>query len=985
MRTREQRSTPTRLNDGLCPSEFEIRVPKSSTLLGINWTDNGRWQRYIGYLKRAYSLESDIQSDCRMTCDGNDARSLRGSAAIAHAREVHQRIHRQVLGLSQVSAIDVGFALRERQCRFANFLSIRVHVNRKQSPEKLAQEGFSSFTQPTFLLGASTESSESESEESPKPEGSANRPSPLAPLMHLRCGSQDQTKQARQKRHIDRLFARDYQQNPMLWEQLSTYPIRGVGPNDFSIYCPLSIEKTTSLNQVRICICGVPIDVINAQYRPAISHPGGDGRSGVFVDEPQRSDELPNTENLLIGRGRVSPLVGGISVGSVTNQAGTLATIVWDRTDGTPCMLSNWHVLAGSSHAKVGQPIYQPARFDGGTETDVVGHLKRWHFGEQGDAALAELTHGRPYATGEVLGLWSSIAGTIEPRLNLEVRKWGRSTGFTKGFIDGIDLATNIEYGSGVVRSFRNQFHIAPLYLGEDVSQVGDSGSLVVTSFEPSRIESDLETTQNWLRACCEGQASFTHTREIPASLKKLEECQQVGDVSKLLSHLRTDLDKYCNSPTAADNSGKQGGSEADDQRSPKVEGNGRDSAAHEVQVAQAPKQENALVHLASASIHLANLSENLRDRLESAAFLRERLWRVYEAWFLRHELPNDAHTTANHLIADIKRCCQSALSEKWPEDLGKDSGAPGSIKLCQSLETAQVLVQDAVRRLERSVEFAADLGEKITSWQEQCEQVSNSESDFGRLCKAFFHLQNKVPHLNPRQLVRHLEEAIEEIKKNEPSKTSTSVNQEASKSTSNASKNESRPASDSESRTIGQENPEEKDSETSRRGERKRVKRAINDWLDGAGLDVRDPSRLGLLQAVASILPWSTGTLDILVEKAAGYIDAERQRQARQITRSYYAVGMIFAGDTPGSPFGEFAIASDISVLEKELRFSLRPVYEPRSSFRELRTRPDQPDEPSRSLGAVSGLQPGDQVADSRGGGPQPEIEPAQSSGTGG
>ena len=61
-----------------------------------------------------------------------------------------------------------------------------------------------------------------------------------------------------------------------------------------------------------------------------------------------------------------------------------------------------------------------------------------------------------------------------------------------------------------------------------------------------------------------------------------------------------------------------------------------------------------------------------------------------------------------------------------------------------------------------------------------------------------------------------------------------------------------------------------------------------------------------------------------------------------RDVRNVYYAVGMIFAGDTPGSPFGEFALASDLGPLSKELRFSLRPVFEPRSSFRKLRTRPE-------------------------------------------
>jgi hypothetical protein len=89
----------------------------------------------------------------------------------------------------------------------------------------------------------------------------------------------------------------------------------------------------------------------------------------------------------------------------------------------------------------------------------------------------------------------------------------------------------------------------------------------------------------------------------------------------------------------------------------------------------------------------------------------------------------------------------------------------------------------------------------------------------------------------------------------------------------------------------------------------------------------------------------------------------------------------MIFAGDTPGSPFGEFAVASELSKLEEKLRFSLRPVFEPRSGFRELRERPPRRGRGGRAGRSGSGLSPGEQSADPRGGGPQPDLEPAQSS----
>ncbi|MPZ72800.1 MAG: hypothetical protein GEU74_06135 [Nitriliruptorales bacterium] len=94
---------------------------------------------------------------------------------------------------------------------------------------------------------------------------------------------------------------------------------------------------------------GVPVDVIEAKYEPSTSPP---------------RDEVP--EESVSRRSRVTPLMGGISIGNPRVTAGTLGAVVWSVADGTPHILSNWHVLAGSASASsgtaggsVGQPHYQ--------------------------------------------------------------------------------------------------------------------------------------------------------------------------------------------------------------------------------------------------------------------------------------------------------------------------------------------------------------------------------------------------------------------------------------------------------------------------------------------------------------------------------------------------------------------------------------------------------------------------------------------------
>jgi len=58
------------------------------------------------------------------------------------------------------------------------------------------------------------------------------------------------------------------------------------------------------------------------------------------------------------------------------------------------------------------------------------------------------------------------------------LQKYGRSTGFTWGFVDGLYFSSAIEYSNGVVQVFEDQIHIAPAKPGVRISEPGDSGSV---------------------------------------------------------------------------------------------------------------------------------------------------------------------------------------------------------------------------------------------------------------------------------------------------------------------------------------------------------------------------------------------------------------------------------------------------------------------------------------------------------------------------
>src|SRR4051812_20535340 len=83
----------------------------------------------------------------------------------------------------------------------------------------------------------------------------------------------------------------------------------------------------------------VPTDVIERSYQPHF-------RVVTEVEKPKRKT-------------RLNPIVPGASIGGVTVSAGTIGCIVFDKADGTPYVLSNWHVLQGPE-GQLGEEVVQP-------------------------------------------------------------------------------------------------------------------------------------------------------------------------------------------------------------------------------------------------------------------------------------------------------------------------------------------------------------------------------------------------------------------------------------------------------------------------------------------------------------------------------------------------------------------------------------------------------------------------------------------------
>jgi hypothetical protein len=209
---------------------------------------------------------------------------------------------------------------------------------------------------------------------------------------------------------------------------------------------------------------------------------------------------------------RFRPAPGGVSIGHVAITAGTLGC--WVIKNGQKVILSNNHVLANSNDAEIGDAILQPGPHDGGSfPQDHIANLTQFIpisfqgepsecqfanavisvfnlgcriFGSSTrykaikiqaednrvDAAIATLLNAAD-VRDEIINI-GPIQGTVPGELGMAIKKSGRTTGFTNGEIQQVDVTANVQYGAGQLAVFTDQL------LAGAMSQGGDSGSAVV-------------------------------------------------------------------------------------------------------------------------------------------------------------------------------------------------------------------------------------------------------------------------------------------------------------------------------------------------------------------------------------------------------------------------------------------------------------------------------------------------------------------------
>lgn len=209
------------------------------------------------------------------------------------------------------------------------------------------------------------------------------------------------------------------------------------------------------------------------------------GLAGDLLQQREGTDVLPEAVAQTLTR-RARPVRPGMSVGHPSVTAGTVGAACYDlaAAPGMPSryyILSNNHVLANSNASAIGDPIYQPGRFDGGGPSDTVARLTRYvpiRFDgtvNTVDAAIAEVDFDDIDRDTYWIGYPTATAAAAP--VNTIVKKTGRTTSFTTGVVRVVNATLDVNYGGGRVARFGGQIVTSAMSAG------GDSGS-VVTDLE---------------------------------------------------------------------------------------------------------------------------------------------------------------------------------------------------------------------------------------------------------------------------------------------------------------------------------------------------------------------------------------------------------------------------------------------------------------------------------------------------------------------
>ncbi len=270
-----------------------------------------------------------------------------------------------------------------------------------------------------------------------------------------------------QERHTDRLMAKEGVVGTAI----------GLNPNA-RLSVAVLLERP-GVGGIPKTLDGVPVHPVvtgKIYALPKDDNPGQGKGGGKGGGKKEKIDPTARFER---------PVPIGVSTGHPDVTAGTIGCRV---TDGSNVYaLSNNHVYANSNSATIGDDVIQPGTFDGGSlPDDAIGTLSEFEpivFSTTAnnviDAAIASTTTALLGNATPSDGYGTPKSTTTAALINQSVKKYGRTTGLTKGRIYALNLTVKVNYGTEEnpkYARFVGQIMISP----GGFSAGGDSGSLVV-------------------------------------------------------------------------------------------------------------------------------------------------------------------------------------------------------------------------------------------------------------------------------------------------------------------------------------------------------------------------------------------------------------------------------------------------------------------------------------------------------------------------
>jgi endonuclease G len=233
----------------------------------------------------------------------------------------------------------------------------------------------------------------------------------------------------------------------------------------FTVDRKIELEGLESVNTVEIPKefelgkYKIPSDVIQRKFQPTY----------IILEDYGKNNRKKRQAS-------ISP---GISISHINGTAGTVGCIVYDNSNNSPYVLSNWHVLQGDGN-DLGDPIVQPGPFDDNenVQENIMGHLVRSHLGVAGDCAICTIENRE--IKQEILDLGIIPNRICKVELDDRVVKSGRTTGVTYGIVTRIEVTSKLYYGDLTGSKKIGGFEIGPdpdhPAKNNEISMGGDSG-----------------------------------------------------------------------------------------------------------------------------------------------------------------------------------------------------------------------------------------------------------------------------------------------------------------------------------------------------------------------------------------------------------------------------------------------------------------------------------------------------------------------------